>query len=230
MGEIIRVLVLDKDSQRVEQIRENLASQDPYITLDHTTDLISFIHLVETNSYDCVLAPEADILSKTELMSKIIEILKAPRLTYLGETRFPESTHQTPEPIDALGEENSISHKILAERIRNAVSKKTSEESYLPEHPKVVVRGHEIFIVNDDGSETSWGQESIDEIHRIAESLDKELRSIQWVREEIERCISEITMVLSYSGIPDDGIAELIFEGYRSVLVKFKRFDDSFNT
>ncbi len=228
MGDIIRILVLDEDSDRVNQLRKHLSIQDPDIKLDHTANLVSFIQLVETNNYDCIISPDATILNKTELMSKIIELLKAPRLTYLGDTRLPEST-QSDQNLDTLNDQNSLSYHVLAERIRASISTKKNDATYLPEHPKVIVKGQEIFIINDDGSETSWGQESIDEIHRIAESLDKELRSIQWVRDEIERCISEITMVLSYSGIPPENIADLIFEGYRSILVKLKRFDSSFN-
>ena len=227
MEEIIRVLILDADNDRVKQLKEHLAIHAPGIKIDHTTDIMPFIHLVETNSYDCVLSSEPDLLPKTELMSKIIQLLKLPRLTYLGNTRLPESTHNDQE---TLKEQNSQSYQVLADRIRKTVSKKKNEPSYLPDHPKVVVRGEEIFIINDDGTETSWGTESIAEIHRIAENMDTELKSIQWVRDEIERCISEITMLLSQSGLPEEDIADLIFEGYRSVLVKFKRFDSSFNS
>lgn len=225
MRDFIRILVLDDNVERVEQLKEHLSIQDPDIKLDHTTEIVSFIHLVETNSYDCVLSPEPNLLSKTELTSKIIELIKVPRITYLGDTRLPESTHRNHE---TLKEQNSTSYQILIDRIRNTVSKKINETSYLPEHPKVVVRGDEIFIVQDDGTETSWGTESIDEIHRIAENMDTELRSIQWVRDEIEGCISEITTLLSHSGLPEEDIADLIFEGYRSVLVRFKRFDSLF--
>ena len=59
--------------------------------------------------------------------------------------------------------------------------------------------------------------------------MDTELKSIQWVRDEIERCIGEITMILSYSGLPEENVADLVFEGYRSILIKFKRLDSSFN-
>ncbi|MCW4013609.1 MAG: hypothetical protein NWF07_11545 [Candidatus Bathyarchaeota archaeon] len=226
MGDYVRILVLDDDIQRVEQLKEHLSKQDPDLKLDHTKDIVSFIHLVETNSYDCVLSSESNLLSKTELTSKIIELIRVPRITYLGDTRLPESTQRNHE---TLKEQNSQSYQVLANRIRKTVSKKQNETSYLPEHPKVVVRGEEIFIVNDDGTETSWGTESIDEIHRIAENMDADLKSIQWVRDEIELCISEITTLLSHSGLPEEDIADLIFEGYRSVLVRFKRFDSSFN-
>jgi hypothetical protein len=229
MGDIIRAIVLDGNIERVNQLREHLSKQDPEINIDHTTDIMSFIQLVEANSYDCILSSESDLLSKTELMSKIIELIKSPRITYLGNTRLPESTQNQPETKDTLNDQNSLSYQLLAERIRKTISKNKNEMAYLPDHPSVIVRDQEIFIVNDDGTETSWGKESIDEIHRIAENLDKELKSIQWVRDEIQRCISEITMLLSYSGIPKENIADLIFEGYRSVLVKFKRFDSSFN-
>ena len=226
MGNIIRALVLDENKDRVNQLKEHLSIHAPDIKLDHTTDIMPFIHLVETNSYDCVLAPEADILNKTELMSKIIEILKAPRLTYLGDTRLPKSTQKNHETLE---EQNFQSYQVLADRIRKTVSKKQNETAYLPDHPQVVVRGEEIFILKDDGTETIWGTESIDEIHRIAENMDTELKSIQWVRDEIERCIGEITMISSYSGLPEENVADLVFEGYRSILIKFKRLDSSFN-
>jgi len=226
MGNIIHVLVIDENEDRVNQLREHLSIHAPDIKIDHTTDILSFIHLVETNSYNCILSSELDLVTKKELISNIVQLIKVPRLTYLGDTRLPESTNRKHEE---LMEQNSQSYIVLADRIRKIVSKKHNETAYLPDHPKVVVRGEEIFILNDDGTETNWGTESIDEIHRIAENMDAELKSIQWVRDEIESCISEITMMLSYSGLPEEVVADLIFEGYRSVLVKFKRFDSSFN-
>ena len=64
MGNIIHVLVIDENEDRVNQLREHLSIHAPDIKIDHTTDILSFIHLVETNSYNCILSSELDLVIK----------------------------------------------------------------------------------------------------------------------------------------------------------------------
>jgi len=106
---------------------------------------------------------------------------------------------------------------------------KIGETSYgaLPDTPKVVVRGKELFIVKEDGSEEFWGSEGDENIEEIAFRMEMELRAVKWVKRELERVISDLTEIMSYTGVPHDQIPNIVFEGYRSLLFCFKKIDES---
>ena len=96
----------------------------------------------------------------------------------------------------------------------------------LPDTPKVIVRGKELFIVNNNGTEEFWGSETDGNIEEIASKMEMELRAVKWVKHELERIISDLTEIISYTDIPSDRIPNIIFEGYRSLLFSFKRIDE----
>lgn len=106
---------------------------------------------------------------------------------------------------------------------------KHRETSYgsLPDTPKVIVRGKELFIVNEDGSEEFWGSEADENIEEIASQMEMELRAVKWVKRELERVISDLTEIMRYTDVPHDQIPNIVFEGYRSLLFCFKKIDES---
>ena len=104
--------------------------------------------------------------------------------------------------------------------------RETSYDS-LPDTPKVIVRGKELFIVNEDGSEKFWGSEADENIEEIASQMEMELRAVKWVKRELERVISDLTEIMRYTDVPHDQIPNIVFEGYRSLLFCFKRIDES---
>ena len=106
---------------------------------------------------------------------------------------------------------------------------KNRETSYssLPDTPKVIVRGKELFIKKEDGSEEFWGSETDENIEEIASQMEIELRAVKWVKHELERVISDLTDIISCTDVPPDQVPNIVFEGYRSLLFCFKRIDES---
>ena len=106
---------------------------------------------------------------------------------------------------------------------------KNRETSYgaLPDTPKVIVRGKELFIIKEDGSEEFWGSEADENIEEIAFQMEMELRSLKWVKHELERVLSDLTEIMNFTDVSPDQIPNIVFEGYRSLLFCFKRIDES---
>ncbi|MBD3173008.1 hypothetical protein GF326_11105 [Candidatus Bathyarchaeota archaeon] len=231
MEDIIRVLAIDGDEKRVRQISRCLAEYDPGIKIEHPGDAESLIQLMETNSFDCIITPEdLSFLNRTELLQRLAEVLSLPVIRYLGESRLPESTRLDSSLIqELLSRENKLSYRVLSKRIRRTIAS-NGEMRFaglgLPDAPRVMVRGDRLFIVDENGSERLWGCESMDEIHDIARDMELELRAVRWVRLELERLIGELTEVVMYSGVPEDRVSDIIFEGYRSLLALFMRMDE----
>ena len=96
-------------------------------------------------------------------------------------------------------------------------------------NPSVIVRDNKLFIVDEDGSEEYWGAEDEETIEDIAYNMELELKAIQWVRLELERFIGELTEVMKYSDIPRNDISDIIYEGYRALLMRFQKMDESYN-
>ena len=230
MENIIRVLAIDGDEKRVRQLSRCFAEYDPGIKIEHPRDAESLIQLMETSSFDCIITPEdLSFLNRTELLQRLAEVLSLPVIRYLGESRLPESTRLDSSLIqELLSEENALSYKLLSKRIRQTID--VNEVGFtvrgLPDAPRVIVRGDRLFIVEEDGSERLWGSESMDEINDIAHDMELELRTVRWVKLELERFISELTEVVMYSGVPEDRVSDIIFEGYRSLLALFIGMND----
>jgi hypothetical protein len=229
--DIVRVLAIDGDEKRVRQLSRCLAEYDPGIKIEHPRNVESLIQLMETTSFDCIISPEdLSFLNRTELLQRLAEVLSLPVIRYLGESRLPESTRIDSSLIqELLSRENMLSYRVLSRRIRLTVAS-TGEVGFaglgLSDAPRVVVRGDRLFIVDADGSERLWGSESMDEIHDVARDMELELRAVRWVRLELERLIGELTEVVMCSGVQEDRVSDIIFEGYRSLLLLFMRMDE----
>ena len=233
MKNIIRVLAIDGDEKRVRQLSRFLTEYDPGIKIEHPKDAESLIQLMETNSFDCIITPgDLSFLNRTELLQRLTEVLSLPVIRYLGDSRLPESTRLDSSLVqDLLSGENVLSYRLLSERIRRTIAKGKMGFVGLgfPDAPRVVVKGNRLFIVDEDGSERLWGSESVDEINDIAHDMELELRAVRLVRLEFEMLIGELTEVVMCSGIPEDRVSDVIFEGYRSLLLKFIRLNDYYD-
>ena len=160
-------------------------------------------------------------------MGKIIRLLatddNAERITKIVEQiaeQYPDL--QVEYPLDLKSLMNSLEIKTNP-RLKN----RHLSYSAFPDTPRVIARGKELFIVNEDGSEEFWGIEADENIEEIAFQMEMELRSLKWVKHELERVLSDLAEIMSYSQVPLDQIPNIVFEGYRSLLFCFKRIDES---
>lgn len=226
MGKIIRLLAIDDNAERISSISERISKQDPEIKVEYPQDFKSLIQLIETNSYDFIIAPqEISRLNETELLQRISTIIRLPILKYPIETRLPD---QVPKP-----DKESPTYEELAERIKQTITTRPNHRkitlSPLPDTPKVIVKGEDIFIIHEDGTEEFWGLETEGNIEEIASQMELELRAVKWIKGEIEMFIGDLTEALKYTDVPQEEIPNIVFEGYRSLLFSFKKIDESIN-
>jgi len=211
-----------------------ISLQDPDIKIDNPSSINSLIHLVETNTYDCIIAPDKiGVLNNLELTQKVAEIASTPILRYSSESSLYIPTESNPERSEGQKRDDVLSYSLLATRIRNTVKQGKRRGPVinlnLPELPYVKIKGNEIIIVKEGGSEEYWGNEPDETIHEIARLMELELKMIQWVRMELLRLIGEITETIKETEVPQSDISDIIYEGYRSLLTQFKKIDQSYN-
>jgi CheY-like chemotaxis protein len=234
MGEIIRILAIDKNEERVKHIADKLSQHDPGLKIEVAEDIPSLIQLIETTEYDCIITPEEiSILSTTELVQKLTEIISLPIIQYSDDSSLPPSVrHQYQSFKGYLTDENNLAYGLFAKRIRRTVKRLSVKSSAidlnLPDTLRIVVEGNKLFIVDENGY-NFWGYEEEAHIDEIAKQLESELKAIQWVSNETQRFISELAELLKYSDIPHQDISDIVYEGYRSLFVKFKNIHESYN-
>ena len=92
---------------------------------------------------------------------------------------------------------------LLVERIKQTINKRPNHRkiklSPLPDTPKVIVEGKELFILYENGSKEFWGMELDDDLEETASKMELELRAIKWVKSEIERFIGDLTEDLRFT-------------------------------
>lgn len=235
MGETIRVLAIDDDERRARKIKTQLSEHNTDLEVEYSTDLKSFIQLIEANSFDCIISPhDTSLLSKTELRYRIAQIISLPVIHYFVDSGLPASAEQHYESFDEiLTEDDPLSYQLLADRIKQTIKLVPNQENetilLLPSTPKVIVRGTKLFIVDEHGHEEFWGCEPEDLAVEIGRQMEIELKTVNWVKEEIERFIYELTQLIKASDVPAETIPDIIFEGYRSLLFSFKKIHECFN-
>ncbi|MGD2142079.1 MAG: hypothetical protein PVH79_01210 [Candidatus Bathyarchaeota archaeon] len=84
----------------------------------------------------------------------------------------------------------------------------------LPEFPIALVRGTEVYIVNEDGQESLWGHEiDVDSAYEVAEEIQMELRAIKYVKNRLSEFLDRIAEELLVFGIPLEHLDKVIYEG-----------------
>jgi hypothetical protein len=84
----------------------------------------------------------------------------------------------------------------------------------LPKFPRVLVKGTEIFIIDERGQERFWGNEvDMKSAFKIAEEVQKELRAMRYVKNKLSETLSEIGEELVDFGISLNRIDNIIYEG-----------------
>lgn len=235
MGETIRILAIDDNPDRIRQLVRYISEHCPDLKIEYPSDIKTLIQHIETTTYDCIISPEEiSVLDNLELIQKLSEIMSLPIIRYLGESRLPISTKGHSESFkDNLLSEDAVSYDLLVKRIRRTINpvvkRGTPTTLKLPMTPRIIVRSNKLFIVGEDGSEELWGNEDEETIEEIAYNMELELKAIQWVRLELERFIGELTEVMKCSDIPRNDISDIIYEGYRSLLIRFQKMDESYN-
>lgn len=85
----------------------------------------------------------------------------------------------------------------------------------LPDKPKVVVRGKEVFIIMEEGFEIYGGEEkSYREAVRLAYELEVELKAVDYVKQHLLDFIEEMREYLTTKQIDERLIDSIIDDGH----------------
>ena len=84
----------------------------------------------------------------------------------------------------------------------------------LPEFPRAMVEGRSVFIIDEDGRESFWGEEETAERAReVADEIQLELRAMRYVRMKLRRALDEVAEELSELEISQESLDKIIYEG-----------------
>lgn len=84
----------------------------------------------------------------------------------------------------------------------------------LPDFPRVKVEGRSVFIIDEGGRESFWGEEETAERAReVADEIQFELRAMRYVRMKLTRALDEIAEDLSELEISRESLDKIVYEG-----------------
>lgn len=127
-------------------------------------------------------------------------------------------------------------YKVLATRIRQAVERyqadelirASSERIQLPIFPRVEIRGTNIVIIKEDGSEELWGHEADrSKALEAAEDIQEGLRALNYVKSSLVNYINTLMENLIELDVPREHLDDIAYEGYKSLQKWFIQLDDS---
>ena len=94
--------------------------------------------------------------------------------------------------------------------------------------PRVEIRGTDIVIIEEDGTEELWGQEADrSKALKAAEDIQEGLRALNLVKNSLVNHINTLMENLIELDVPREHLDDIIYEGYRSLQKWFIRLADS---
>ena len=145
-------------------------------------------------------------------------------------------THDPPIPVvlfpqnELEGLHNLDNYRKLAGRIRWKVESRRARRSGRQNEshvtPIVLVMEDKIYVKGADGKNVLWGYEGPDS-YDLARTMELELMAIDYVRDRLAEAVSNITEELYLSDLPPENVSDILYEGYRKLLLWFRDLDTS---
>lgn len=235
MSNLIKVVAIDDEPDQSQLLKIYLEEHDPKIRVESFTNPHAMIHYFRNNRTDIIILDQVmPEITGIALARKIRRIRDTPFILYTGKGSEELAVEAFEEGITYYmrKEPDPRHYKKMAKRIREIVESHrppTGERPLrLPDSPSVSVRGEELYIVEEDGSEHLWGEEG-ENAGDIARVMELELRAMYYVRDEMADLLTEISENLCQMDIPRSDIPDIIYEGYRKLQAWFKALDRSFD-
>jgi len=213
-------------------------------------DQVDIIALVETDTLlpvkQCLercdhgfrveLASNIGALRRLIVSKKFDCIVSTMESPSVGDIIGFQLTHDPPIPVVLFPQnELEILHNLdgyekLAGRIRRKVENSKARESRRQNEghvtPIVLVMEDEIYVKGADGKNVLWGYEGPDS-YDLARTMELELMAIDYVRDRLAEAVSNITEELYLSDLPPENVSDIVYEGYRKLLLWFRDLDTS---
>jgi len=204
MGSQIDVIALiDVDSPIL--VKQCLESCDQGFRVEQASNMMAFRRLILSRKFDCILSS-----------------MDSP---WVGEVICYQLTHRPPIPVVLFSRDDLAphNHERLAGKIRRKVEtlQNTNHSA-----PAAIVRGDKIYLRGVDAKEVYWGSESSDS-EDLGEEMELEFRAIDYVRDRLAAVVSDLTEELYLSDIAPEHVSDIVYEGYRKLLLWFRDIDVS---
>lgn len=233
-GQKIRVIAIDDEADMAELLKVYLEDIDPGLSVDSFSLPEALLERLREEAYDVIVSDHLmPGMSGLELAERVRRVWETPIILYTGRGSEEVASEAFALGVtDYLRKEPDPRHfEALARRIRRVVEDAKKDDAKppvvrLPDYPRVVARGFQLFIQEGDGSESLWGTE-IDDPIGVAREMDLELRAMRWVRDELAGFVARLTEALRSRGISEETVPDVVYEGYRGLLEWFMRMDVS---
>lgn len=218
MGKKIQILALYEAEDDVRGLLGRLEEADKEIEIDVLSNVADLIEKLHGEEYDCVLSGTCiQGFNVIELGKKVRELYDTPFFIYTGETSEEQAIQALHEGIPYFNGADSNGHKKLLKRIkfmaRKARLRKNGDSVIYLEKPTVYVQGSDVYVIEDDGSETLWGSEEEDP-EDVAREMELEMKATSYVRNELAKRVTELSDNLLQTDIPSADIPDIVHNGY----------------
>lgn len=215
MGDQVNIIALI-ETEIPLPVKQCLESCDHGFRVEQTSDIEAFQRLISSKRFDCILSAR-----ESPSMGYIIGF-QLTHYPHIPVVLFPQNE------LDALhGLENCerIAYNIrrrLTSRSKRISGRRNGNQGAAT----VVVRENEIYIRGADGRNVLWGYEGSGS-HDVAKTMELELMAIDYVRDRLAEAVSDITEELCLSDVAPENVSDIVYEGYRKLLLWFRDLDVS---
>jgi DNA-binding response OmpR family regulator len=227
MGKKIQVMALYEAKDDVSGLLSRLKDADEEIEIDVLSSVTDLIEKLQEDEYDCVLSDSCvQGLDAIELGKKVKELYNMPFFIYTIKESEELVFQALQEGIPYFNVcENKNAHKKLLKRIKFVAEKsrrrKNGDTLNYFDRPTVFVQGSDVYLIEDDGSETLWGSEGED-AEDVAKTMELEMKATNFVRNELARKVTELSDDLLQTDVPSAAIPDIVQNGYLKLSRWFK--------
>lgn len=227
MGKKIQVMALYEAKDDVSGLLSRLKDADEEIEIDVLSSVTDLIEKLQEDEYDCVLSDSCvQGLDAIELGKKVKELYNMPFFIYTIKESEELVFQALQEGIPYFNAcDNKNAHKKLLKRIKFVAEKarrrKNGDTLNYFDRPTVFVQGSDIYLIEDDGSETLWGSEGED-AEDVAKTMELEMKATNFVRNELARKVTELSDDLLQTDVPSAAIPDIVQNGYLKLSRWFK--------
>jgi CheY-like chemotaxis protein len=232
MGEKIRIMALYEAKDDKSDLVSQLKNADPEIKVDVLPTTYNLMEKLQENEYDCVVS---DTIVKgfdvIELAKRIRELYNTPFIIYTdnGSEELALKALHEGIPYHFRNIHDKKRHEKFVQRIKFMVKKnrlrKNGNTFTTPSGPTVFVKGSDVYVIEDDGSETLWGCEEVD-TEDVAKKMDMELKATNYVRNELAKRVTELSENLLQTEIPPADVPDIVHLGYMKLSKWFKNTNE----
>ena len=213
MGDKVDIIALI-DTDTPLPVKQCLERCDHGFRVEQASNIGVFRRLISTKKFDCILST-MESPSVGDIISN--QLTQNPRIPVV---LFPQNE------LEVL--HNLENCEILAGKIRWKVERwKARRSGWQTEShvtPIVLVIEDEINVEGTDGENVLWGYEGPDS-YDLARTMELELMAIDYVRDRLAETVSNITEELYLSDLPPENVSDILYEGYRKLLLWFRDLD-----